>query len=543
MNDNPNTVKTLEPPSDQRPEQAAQSLSDAGLSYTGFIGWLTGSLPTVVVLAALAGLAFWGHHTGWTIPSFATLTGNGPAGKEDWCGEHGVPESACVECQPDLMPRGKEFGWCKKHGIPECPFEHPEVAQLKEQPQIRPADLARAQRALDFTPRQTNNNKCKLHLRRIQFASQEAVDKAGIEVEPVWETQMVESVSANGEITYDQTRVARLSSRVPGSVWSVPKRVGDPVKRGEFLALVDAVEVGRAKAEFMQAVVQINLKNQTLANMRVATGAIPERTVQEAQAGLREAEIRLVTAEQALINLGLPIRPDDVKALSSEEMRQRMQFLGLPETISKSLDPKKTTGNLIPLISPLDGVVVTREVVAGEVVDSSKALFVVADLRQMWLTLNLRLEDTTRIAIGQAVRFRTDGIGDEVTGTVTWMSTAVDEKTRTVKVRADLLNADGRLRANTFGQGRIILREEENAVVVPNEAVHWEGDCFVVFVRDKNFQDEDAPKVFHVRKVRLGAKDSENTEIIAGVLPGELVATKSSGMLRAELLKNNLGES
>ncbi len=77
---------------------------------------------------------------------------------------------------------------------------------------------------------------------------------------------------------------------------------------------------------------------------------------------------------------------------------------------------------------------------------------------------------------------------------------------------------------------------------MPNEAVHWEGDCFVVFVYDKNFFEKDVPKVFHVRKVRIGVKDAQNTEIIAGVLPGELVAAKSSGTLRAELLKNNLGE-
>ena len=53
---------------------------------------------------------------------------------------------------------------------------------------------------------------------------------------------------------------------------------------------------------------------------------------------------------------------------------------------------------------------------------------------------------------------------------------------------------------------------------------------------------QDSPKVFHVRTVRLGAKNEKFTEIIAGVLPGEVVATKGSDVLRAELLKNNLGE-
>ncbi len=144
--------------------------------------------------------------------------------------------------------------------------------------------------------------------------------------------------------------------------------------------------------------------------------------------------------------------------------------------------------------------------------------------------------------MGQTVRFRTNGDSEEVQGAVAWISTSVDEKTRLVKVRADLANPEGRLRACTFGQGQVILREEKDAIVVPNEAVHWEGCCHVVFVRDKNFLEKDAPKVFHVRKVRIGVKDADNTEVIAGVLPGELVATKGSGTLRAELLKNNLGE-
>jgi cobalt-zinc-cadmium efflux system membrane fusion protein len=118
----------------------------------------------------------------------------------------------------------------------------------------------------------------------------------------------------------------------------------------------------------------------------------------------------------------------------------------------------------------------------------------------------------------------------------------VDEKTRTLKVRAELTNADGRLRAHSFGQGRIVLREENDAIVVPNDAVHWEGDCHVVFVRDKDFLSDNGLKVFHTRTVRPGARNDKYTEILAGVLPGEVVASKGSGILRSELLKNNLGE-
>ena len=86
----------------------------------------------------------------------------------------------------------------------------------------------------------------------------------------------------------------------------------------------------------------------------------------------------------------------------------------------------------------------------------------------------------------------------------------------------------------------------KEAVVVPSVAVHWEGCCNVVFVADRGFDRADGFKVFHVRKVRPGAKDVDPagtpvTEVIAGVLPGERVAVTNSGVLRSELLRNNLG--
>jgi cobalt-zinc-cadmium efflux system membrane fusion protein len=503
--------------------------------------WLRGSLPTAFVLAGLVGLGWWGHQNGWVLPSFASLVGREVKEHKDWCEDHGVPESQCIECYPGLMPRERDFGWCKVHGVSSCPLEHPEVAQLKGPIEISPTDLDRAQRALALVSRQENSRQCKRHPRRIQFPSREALDKAGIDVERVEKGPIFETLLANGEVTYDQTRVARLSSRVPGTVLQVPRKVGDPVQRGEVLALVDAAEAGRAKADFLQAVIQVDLKSKTLAERQKAAGALPERQIRETEAALQEAQIRLLTAEQALINLGLPIRAEEVKGLGLEPLQQRLQFLGLPESLRRDLDPRTTTANLIPILSPVEGVVVTREVVAGEVVDATKVLFVVADVRHMWLALSLRQEDAARVAIGQPVRFHPDGFAGEISGEIRWISTAVDEKTRTLNVRADLLNPEGRLRAYTFGQGLIILREEKDTLLVPSEAIQWDGHCHVVFVRDKNFLDEGAPKVFHVRTVRLGAKDDQHTEIIAGLLPGELVATRGSGSLAAVLRKADMG--
>ena len=214
----------------------------------GVLGWLLNSLPTLAVLLALGCLAWFGHHTGWTVPKFAELIGEAKAAEADWCAEHGVPESICVECSPSLLPRGKEHGWCKEHGVAECPLCHPDVAQLQETPKVTADDLALADRALKADERTENNSKCHLDRRRIQFASHEAAEKAGVDVTTALPTAMTEGITANGEITYDQTRVSRPTSRVMGTVYWVGKSVGDPVKRGETLALINSAEVGRARA-------------------------------------------------------------------------------------------------------------------------------------------------------------------------------------------------------------------------------------------------------------------------------------------------------
>ena len=261
----------------------------------------------------------------------------------------------------------------------------------------------------------------------------------------------------------------------------------------------------------------------------------------EAEAALRLARVQLAGARQTLVNLGLVIDPELLDTLSETELADRVQFLGLPTGFTTGLDPARTTSNLLPVTAPFDGVVAERTVAVGDLVGEDRPLFVIVDTRQMWLNLNVRQEDAAFVVPGRTVRFRSDVGGIETEGEIAWVSTTADEATRTVRARADLANPDGRLRASTFGVARVVIREEPNAVMVPDAAVQWDGSCHIVFVRDKDFFDKGSPKLFHTRTVRPGVKDDGQTEIVAGVLPGEVVASAGSGVLRAELLKNNLG--
>jgi len=195
-----------------------------------------------------------------------------------------------------------------------------------------------------------------------------------------------------------------------------------------------------------------------------------------------------------------------------------------------------TTANLLPLHAPFDGIVIHCDMVEGEVVSSSQPQFAVADVRRLWVTLNVRQEDISRVRKGQRLRFRSDGMtGVEATGTVSWISTEVDDKTRTARVRADVENSNGQLRAHSFGSGTIFLTEKPNALTVPSESLQWDGSYHLVFVRQSD------GLAFERRLGRIGLRNQEYTEILDGIQPGDVVATLGSHVLRSELVKGEEG--
>lgn len=517
----------------QRPGGRLRTIVSGGLHW----------IPTLLVLTGLAAIGAYGHANHWKLPTFAAVTGTDQPVIDDWCEEHGVPESTCVACNPELMPLGPDYGWCTQHGVHNCALHHPDVAQLKEPPNISEFDFGRAEHALALRDRKRNNAACSVYQKRVQFASVEAVQQAGIDVELVGREPITESISGNGEIRYDATRLANLSTRVPGTVAEVQGKIGDTVRKGDVLAVIDAMEVGRLKGELVKALVAEELAQKNVDRLTgLREGVVPGKQILEMEADLAQSEADVLSAEQALANLGLPIDIDSLRDLSKKEIIDRLRFLGMPPLLARQFEAQTATANLIPIRSPMDGVIVQRQVVAGEVIDSKQILFEVADPSRMWLMLNIPLEQAELLSVGQEVRFLPNGSEREVVGTLNWISTAADRQTRMVQVRAELDNTERRLRDETFGAGRIILRNVPEAIVVPESAVHWEGCCQVVFVRNKHFFDEDAPKVFHVRSVRTGVTNDGMTEIIAGVLPGEVVVTEGSDVLRAQLLKNSLGE-
>jgi cobalt-zinc-cadmium efflux system membrane fusion protein len=155
----------------------------------------------------------------------------------------------------------------------------------------------------------------------------------------------------------------------------------------------------------------------------------------------------------------------------------------------------------------------------------------------MWAYLDVFEKDLERIRVGQTVSFRVAGLAPrEFPGQVIWVDSEVHERTRTIRVRVELENPESLLRAHMFGHGEIRVAGPGHSLIVPRDAVQWEGTSFVVFIRGKQ------PTEFEPKRVLIGRRETEYTEIAwAELKPGDSVATTGSFLLKTEIMRDAIG--
>jgi membrane fusion protein, heavy metal efflux system len=433
------------------------------------------------------------------------------------CGEHGVPEAFCTRCNDSLIPAFKaKFDWCGEHAVPESqcvicdPSRAPKGQQATPPPQgavslVPREDLPRTARA--------PSTKCSTETLRVQFLSSEVARDAGLAYVTVAERKVPFTLTCTAEVDYDRNQYARVAPRAPGVLSSVLKDLGDRVSQGDRLAVVTSTELGSAKAELLQARtlealwVRNDEREQRLLRQRVST----ERDVLQAETELAKARVAVSGARQRLRNLG--ISGAEIAAVCSSQ----------------------DTSAALSVTAPFAGTVVARDAVEGEVVRTDRPLFAVADTRTLWAMLDVQEADIHRVRVGQPIVLAINGLpGETFPGRVTWVSAEVDRRTRTLRARAEVANADGVLRAGMFGRAVVHVSGPEQRVVVPKEAVQWEGCCNVVFVRKND-------RLFEPRKVRLGHEAGPQWVVESGLSAGETVVTTGSFLLKTEILKGSIG--
>ncbi len=460
----------------------------------------------------------------WCDPNLIVLLG--------FCHGHGVPEAYCYLCNPNLIPAFKAIGdWCAGHDRPEsqCYICNPELDPNREtNSSADPRDhsgqdhaghaqeegegeqaqgtwIPRTQRAPSVV--------CSNEQLIIRLDSPEIAEQAGFELSSVQPRRISKTVECNAEIAYDGNRFAQIAAQVPGVVEEVHRDLGERVEAGEVLVTIMSAHLGAAKARYLQARQSLALwkRNYERESDLLDRGVSTEKHLLEAETRLAESRIAMSESEQALISLGL----------SGRQI----------EEVGREND----TSSHYELTAPFPGVVIDRFTAIGEVVAPSEPLFTVSDVSRMWALLDIYESDLRDVRIGQPAVITVEGLqGESFAGYVSWVSSRLDPQTRTLTARIELDNAAGRLRANMFAHASITVKEREQALVVPESAVQWEGCCNIVFVKSSD-------TVYQPRKVHLGIDTGNVYEILSGVSEGDRVVTQGSFLLKTEILKSSIG--
>ncbi len=409
------------------------------------------------------------------------------------CKEHGVLESVCTKCNPKLAPVFQAKGdWCGEHGFPEsfCPICHPERGG---KPQAAPAGKA-----------PPASGKAVTDGTRVRFKNEDIAKLAGIKTQKVEARLDVGGLQANAKIAYDATRHARVNARAAGVVRELKVDLGAQVKKGDVLAVLDSAQVGAERSLLAGVSSRIDTarKNYDRLTALEKDGISTRKDVLEAKRELDEA-----ISERA--------------ALSSSLTVSGAQAGG---------------GVSYSLKSPLDGVITRRSATVGENIDSEEVLFEVVDLSRVWADIDVPEMDLARVGSGRRVFVQVDVFPDrQFEGKIDYIAAEIDPKTRTVTARVSLDNAGSLLKANMFGQARIMLGEEKPRVVVPAASIQRAANGSLVFVKKSE-------KEFEARRVKLGPPEAGFSEVLdASVTVGEEIATEGSFLLKTETLKDSIG--
>lgn len=377
------------------------------------------------------------------------------------------------------------------------------------------ADAAAPAVGTDMRAQRPPSVTCSTSSTEIFLDSPAAARTAGLDFSRVETGPLNRVVLRNAEVRYNANRYARLSSRAPGVVVEVLKDLGETVKAGEVIAVVDSVELGSAKADLLQAreILALWESNAQREQTLFERGAGTERDMLESRTRLAEARIAVSRAEQRLRNLGL----------GSSQIEQTVR--------------DADTSSLLEITAPFEAILVERNAVMGELVDVSIALFSIADTSKMWAMVDLNESDLGVVEPGVPVLLTIDGVRREpIAGTLTWISTALDHQTRTIRARAEFDNESGLLRANMFGRASILAGESRDAVTIPKAAVQWEGCCNIAFVKANDTGTHYKPV-----RLSLGFDAGDRYEVISGLTGGETIVTRGAFVLKNELLKDAVG--
>jgi len=323
-----------------------------------------------------------------------------------------------------------------------------------------------------------------------------AIDAAGIEVETVAPGGLGAEVIATGTVAPSPGGEALVTARAGGAVIRIFKRIGDPVRAGEPLAIVES---------------------------RDAAGIVAERSTAQAKLVLAQKALtreRFLYKERVSAKVELERAEADVAAAQAELRRTQSAARAAGVT---------SDGRGVVVTSPISGRVSAASVTLGAFVQPEAELFRVSDASRIQVEAAIPAADAGRIASGdKAVIELPDG--RTVDATVRAITTSLNGETRSATA---VLDVAGGLQPGLAI--RVRLKPQRGtittAIVLPEDAIQTVDGRDKVFVRTNTG--------FRAVPVTLGQRSAGRVEVITGLKPGQQVATKNAFLLKAELSKGS----
>lgn len=312
----------------------------------------------------------------------------------------------------------------------------------------------------------------------------------------------------------NQHNMAEITTLVRGRVIDVYGDLGQEVKANAPLAILYSSELGLAQSAYLKARAKLHVAEQAYGRAKFL---LEEKVIGEAELQRRHAELLGIQAE-------------------ANESRDRLKLLGMSVDELRRLDRSREIRSVVPIVAPFAGRIIRRNLTRGEVVETTENLFVIADLSVVWILANIPEKDipfvhSIHASGGQQVEVRINAYPREVfQGTITYIGDVLDPVTRTMQLRLELSNQDGRLKPEMFATIRLFSEAQPDQLAVPEAALQRDQGKTFVFVQ-RNATE------YELREVNVGESNGTVTAILGGLNEGEPVVTHGAFILKSEFLK------
>lgn len=355
-------------------------------------------------------------------------------------------------------------------------------------------------------------------------ATSDTAQSHAIEMEIVAPQSIAGTIVATGKILVPEDRMASIGPVHEGRLVRLYAGQGSIVRKGQKLADLESADVDQAEADYLKALADYdNARRTSAAEVKFAqatydrTKMLYEKSI-TAGKNLQAAEHDLEMAKASAASVVAQTKA----ALTSA--RRHLLILGLKDSDIDALASKSSLAAIFTLTSPISGIVIERNGTIGATVGSDANVFKIIDISRVWIDANVFEKDLERVRRGQEVKVSVPAFpGVNFSGRVILVSSVVDPETRSVKVRTEVPNADGRLKPDMFANVQIITDLHRTAISIPQSAVLDDGGKSVVFIAQGNG--------FARREVQTGLQGNDRVEIIEGLQAGDKVVVKGNYLL------------